>query len=78
MLQALELALRILLLLGSTRKMPSGIAHPLLFFTNDARFAVRFHDYSSHRMHRQYPKLYKRVTPNETDGDKKNRRPISV
>ena len=37
------------------------IAHPLLFFTFNSSFAVRFHDYSSVKMHAKFPKLYKRV-----------------
>lgn len=37
------------------------IAHPLLFWTLNAKWAVRLHDWSSRKMHDQYPKLYKRV-----------------
>lgn len=37
------------------------IAHPLLFFANDAAWAVRLHDWSSHKMHGRYPKLYRRI-----------------
>lgn len=37
------------------------LAHPALFFSGDARWAIRFHDWSSHKMHGWYPKLYRRV-----------------
>lgn len=37
------------------------IAHPLLFFANDAGWSVRFHDWSRHKMHRKYQKLYERI-----------------
>lgn len=36
------------------------IAHPLLFWTGSAGWAIRFHDWSSVKMHDQYPKLYVR------------------
>lgn len=36
------------------------IAHPLMFFANDARWAVRLHDWSRHKMERKYAKLYER------------------
>lgn len=43
------------------RFLHNVVAHPLLFFTNDARWAIRFHDWTSHMMHGRYPKLYQRI-----------------
>lgn len=37
------------------------IAHPLLFWTANASWAVKLHDWSSHKMHAKYPKLYVRA-----------------
>lgn len=37
------------------------IAHPLLFFTLNSKIAIRFHDFSSIKMHERFPKLYTRV-----------------
>jgi hypothetical protein len=38
------------------RFLHNCVAHPLLFFTGDAKWAVRLHDWSSDRMRRKYPK----------------------
>lgn len=43
------------------RFLHNCVAHPLLFFSGDSRWAVSFHDYSSIKMHEQYPKLYKKL-----------------
>jgi len=37
------------------------VAHPLLFFSVNSNWAVRFHDFSSVKMHDRFPKLYKKV-----------------
>jgi len=47
------------------RFLHNCIAHPLLFFTCDAKWSVRFHDYSSEKMHKQYPKLYEKVNKDD-------------
>ena len=45
-------------------------AHPLLFVTGDSSWSIQFHDWTSSRMHDQYPKIYKRIeTPSEIDRD---------
>jgi len=43
------------------------IAHPLLFLTADAAWAVQLHDWSSHKMKNQYPKLYMQTPINVDD-----------
>lgn len=43
------------------RFLHNCVAHPLLFFANDASGSVCFHDWTRHRMHKKYPKLYKRI-----------------
>ncbi len=45
------------------------IAHPLLFFANDAPWSVQFHDWSSQKMHNQYPALYIRGFSDESKRD---------
>ena len=37
------------------------VAHPLLFWTASSRWSLRFHDWSSHKMHPKFPKLYVRA-----------------
>lgn len=43
------------------------LAHPFLFWTANSKWAIKFHDYSSLKMHAQYPKLYKRVKNEESN-----------
>lgn len=38
------------------------VAHPLLFFSGNSAWAIRFHDWSSEKMYMQHPKLFVKRT----------------